>query len=144
MPVADVQERSRLLTEQMLKSGQDPQKARKDIEDALRTNMRRGFHERPEYQIEMGMSLMWLTTTSEAAVKKPDARGFVLEFSDSLLSSQYPGNISIAFSSPGVSRLQSSCAKSSQRYAHYWTEATTEAVIKLCNRLRSQPFKVRA
>jgi hypothetical protein len=138
MLYSDVFKRSKLLTKQLSGTGQDPAKARKGIEDTLRGNVERGFHERPPHQFEMGMILMWLTTTSEAALEDLNARGFVLEFSDSPLNSRNPLNMTVFFTSPGNPALPGQGRKNGGRFAHYWTEPTAEAVVKLCERFRAQ------
>ncbi len=138
MSSANVWERSKLLTAQMSATGLDLVKERRGIENTLRGNVERGFHDHPRHQHEMGIILVWLATTSDAAKEDPSARGFVLEFSDSPLSSRNPLNMTLSFVGPGNAAAAVSGTGPGGRFVHYWTEPTSEAVVKLCERFRAR------
>ena len=138
MLAAEVKTRSEHLTAQMSGSFEDLARARKELEGGLRESIRDELHNRPEHQMQVGMMLVWLTMTSEAAKAEPKARGFVLEFSDSPLNSRNPFNTTIGLVGPGNATPAALGRAPRGTFAHYWTEPTADAVVKLCQRFRAR------
>lgn len=135
---ANAKARSEHLTAQMSGAFPDLARARQELEDELRENIEGENHNRPDQQMQVGMLLLWLTMTSEAAKADPKARGFVLEFSDSPLNSRNPFNTTIGFVGPGNASTAALGRPPSGKFAHYWTEPKADAVVKLCERFRAR------
>ena len=130
MSIAGVRSRMAGLAKLLSEREHDPVEGRHMLEDHVRESIEHGHHERRETQPALATSLIWLTTTSEEAAAMPDARGFVLEFSDSPLSSRNPLHFTVAFATPGY--------RPTGRFVHYWTELTAGEVQKHCERRRAQ------
>jgi hypothetical protein len=116
----------------------DLAQARTELEDGLRESIESESHNRKAEQMQVGMMLVWLTMTSDAAKAEPNARGFVIDFSDSPLNSRNPFNTTIALVGPGNATPAALGRAPRGTFAHYRTEPTPDAVVKLCQQFRAR------